>query len=236
MYRKFIGITMQHLTNKYYVVSICMTVFLISCSHIAYLVYDEGQILENSDDQMYVEEHSETNSSQETPKYIYCTPEDRKKGIKAIFGDINAPCGLSRIQPLEDRVLEIKHVLLGIEESDSARIPIGHHLLLLKFGNNILQEMKVEKEDDPFWHEVVFVKIRKNIYWQDLNNDGYPEFAVLSRDTGNALYRTVNIYTLKDKSFHFYGKGKYLWEAGEHVLLNCPKCWKFDLDECKKCT
>ena len=169
--------------------------------------------------------------------YIYCTPEDKKRGKKAIFGDINAPCGLSKIQPTDNRTLEIKRVFLGIERhSDGVEMPAGHHLLLLKEGDKILQEIKVETEYDPFWYEVVFVKIRKNVYWQDLNNDGHPEFAVLPRDTGNALYRPVNIYTLKDESFHFYGQGKYLWEAGEHVLLNCPKCWKYDLDECKKCT
>ena len=175
--------------------------------------------------------------SEANPKehdYIYCTPEDKKKGKKAIFGDINAPCGLSKIQPIDNRVLEIKRVFLGMEHhDDGARVPMGYHLLILKSGDRILQEMKVEKENDIFWYEVVFVKIRKHVYWQDLNNDGYSEFAVLPRDTGNALYRPVNIYTLKDKSFHFYGQGKYLWEAGEHVLLNCPKCWKYDLDECK---
>ena len=97
--------------------------------------------------------------------------------------------------------------------------------------------MQVEKEGyDPFWREVVFVKIRKDVYWQDLNNDGYPEFAILKTDTGNAIYRPVDIYTLKKGSFHFYGQGKYVWHTGQHVLLNCPKCWKFDLDECKKCT
>ena len=231
MYRRFIGITTQHLTNKY-IISIFMAVFLMSCSHIAYVVHEEDQTSEDFGEHVY----SEANPPQETPKYIYCTPEDRKKGIKAIFGDINAPCGLSKIKPIENRFLEVQRIVSGVESVHGANILLGHHLLLLKSGNNVLQEMKVEEDDDPFWHEVVFVKIRKNVYWQDLNNDGYSEFAVLPRDTGNALYRTVNIYTLKDKSFHFYGKGKYLWEAGEHVLLNCPKCWKFDLDECKKCT
>ena len=97
--------------------------------------------------------------------------------------------------------------------------------------------MKVEKEGyDPFWKEVVFVKIREGVYWQDLNNDGHLEFAVLPKDSGVALYRDVYIYTLKNKSFYFYGKGKYLWEAGGHVLLNCPNCWKHNLEECKKCT
>ena len=244
MQKKFIDITMKHLMkNKSLnlVVSqflfVFMTVSLISCTHIMHII-TENQEAEESSDLVFDEELiSEANPSPEKHEYIYCTPEDKKKGKNAIFGDINAPCGLSEIQPMNNRTLEIKRVFLGIERHpDGVEMPAGHHLLLLKEGDKILQEIKVETEYDPFWYEVVFVKIRKNVYWQDLNNDGHPEFAVLPRDTGNALYRPVNIYTLKNESFHFYGQGKYLWEAGEHVLLNCPKCWKYDLNECKKCT
>ena len=97
--------------------------------------------------------------------------------------------------------------------------------------------MKVENEGyDPFWKNVRFVKIRKGVYWQDLNQDGYPEFAVLKTDTGNAAYRTVDIYTLKNESFHFYGNRRYVWTTGEYVMFNCPKCTRRNLEECKKCT
>ncbi len=234
MQRKFISIIMKHLiTNKSLKIEIsqflfvCITMSLLSCSHI------DHNIIKNKKEKGLV---SEANPLPEKHRYIYCTPEDRKKGKKAIFGDINAPCGLSKIQPIDNRILEIKRIVSRVEEVPGANILLGHHLLILKSEDKVLQKIKVETEHDPFWYEVVFVKIRKNVYWHDLNNDGYLEFAILPRDTGNALYRTVNIYTLKDDSFHFYGEGKYLWEAGGHVLLNCPKCWKFDLDECKKCT
>ena len=25
--------------------------------------------------------------------------------------------------------------------------------------------------------------------------------------------------------------GTYVWYTGQHVLLNCPKCWEYDLDK-----
>ena len=215
-----------------------MTMFLMSYSHIAYIVYDEDQTSsQDSDEDAYVKEYSEANPPQRKYEEIYCTPEDKKKRIKTKIDFLNVPCGLSKIQPKEGRILEIKRIFLGVEEFDGGSILLGHHLLLLKASDKTLQKMQVEKEGyDPFWKEVLFVKIRKDVYWQDLNNDGYPEFAVLKTDTGNAIYRLVEIYTLKNRSFPFYGYGKYVWHTGEHVLLNCPKCWKFDLDECKKCT
>ena len=236
MYRKFIGITMQHLTNKY-IISIFMAVFLMPCSHIAHFVYDEDQILEDSDKDVY----SEVNPPPKKTKYeeIYCTPEDEKKRVKTTkitIDSLNVPCGLAKIQPIENRTLEIKRIFLGAERLPTGDILLGHHLLLLKASDKILQEIKIEKEDDPFWRHVVFVKIRKDAYWQDINNDGYPEFAILPTEMGNAIYRPAYIYTLKNNSFYFYGKGKYIWYTGQHVLLNCPKCWEYDLNECKKCT
>ena len=232
---KFIDITMRHLTNKY-IVSISMTVFLMSCSHIAYLVYDEEQTSEDFDEYVYPEANHPPRK--QNYKQIYCTFKDEKRGVKAAIDFLNVPCGLSKIQPKKDRILEVKRIFSGVRTLPSGgQIQKGHHLLLLKTRNKVLQEMQVEKEGyDPFWKEVLFVKIRKGVYWQDLNNDGSPEFAILKTDTGNAIYRLVEIYTLKEDSFHFYGRGKYVWHTGEHVLLDCPKCWKFDLDECEKCT
>ena len=240
MQEKFIDITTQHLISKY-AITIFMTMFLMSCSHIAYIVYDEEQTFsQGSDEDAYVEEYSEANPPprEKNHEEIYCTPEDKEKGVNAkiTIDSLNIPCGLSKIQPLEDRILEIKRIFLGAEKLPSGDMLLGHHLLLLKAGDKVLKEMKVEKKDDPFWRDVVFIKIRKNVYWQDLNSDGFPEFAILPTDMGNAIYRPAYIYTLKDNSFNFYGEGTYLWYTGQHVLLNCPECWEYDLDKCKKCT
>ena len=235
MQTKFIDITMKHLTNNL-ILFIFITISFVSCSHIAHIAYNGDYSSPQDSD----EEYYEASPSQRKKEYkkIYCTSEDKKKGIKTTIDYLHVACGLSKIQPINNRTLEIKTFFFGVEHfPDGSRLPIGHHLLILKSGDKVLQEMKVENEGyDPFWKEVVFVKIRKGVYWQDINNDGYPEFAVLKTDTGNAAYRTPDIYTLKNESFHFYGEGRYVWTTGEHVLFNCPDCTRRDPDECKKCT
>ncbi len=233
MQTKFIDITMKHLASKLTVV-IFMTISFVSCSHIAHVVNKDHIPSQGSD-----EEYSEASPSQRKREYkkIYCTSEDEKKGIKTTIDYFHVACGLSKIQPIDNRTLEIKRIVLGVEKLTVGDMLLGHHLLILKSGNKVLKKIQVEKEGyDPFWREVVFVKIRKGVYWQDLNNDGYPEFAVLKTDTGNAAYRSPDIYTLKNNSFYFYGKGRYVWTTGEHVLFNCPECTRRDPDECKKCT
>ena len=214
-----------------------MAVFLMSCSHIGYMVYEEDQTSENFDEYVYSE--ADPPPRKKNYKQIYCTLEDEKRGIKVTIDFLNVPCGLSKIQPKKDRTLEVKRIFSGVRTLPSGgQIQKGHHLLFLKAGDKVLQKIQVEKEGyDPFWKKVLFVKIRKGIYWQDLNNDGYPEFSVLKTDTGYSSHRTVDIYTLKDSSFHFYGHGVYVWTTGEHVLLNCPRdCGHHNHDECKKCT
>ena len=226
---------MQHLTSNH-AVTIFMTVFLMSCSHTDYFVQDRGQNLENSNE--YIYSKTQSPPSKRVYEETYCTSEDKEKGLKTkvTIDALEIPCGRSNIQPKEDRTLEIKRIFLGAEKLPSGDLLLGHHLLILKSGDKVLQEMKVEKEDDPFWKEVVFVKIREGVYWQDIDGDGYLEFAILPTERGKAIYRPAYIYTLKDNLFHFYGKGKYIWFKGQHVLFNCPECWEYDLDKCDPCT
>ena len=238
MQKKSIDITMKHLASNFTIV-IFMTMCFISCSHIAHMAYNEDHISSRDSDEEYPEEYSEMNHPPRKEEYkkIYCTSKDEKKGVKTTIDYLHVACGLSKIQPIDNRTLEIKRIVSGIKKLTVGDMLLGHHLLILKSGSKILQEMKVENEGyDPFWKEVRFVKIRKGVYWQDLNNDGHPEFAVLKTDTGNAAYRPADIYTLKNESFHFYGNGRYVWTTGEHVMFNCPKCTRRNLEECKKCT
>ena len=237
MQKKFIGITMKHLIISKYAVFIFMIFIFISCGHTVYLVYNKDQNLENSNKHVYSK--TQSSSSKRIYEETYCTSEDKEKGLKTkvTIDALKIPCGRSQIQPKEDRTLEIKRIVSGVEEiAGEGDLLLGHHLLVLKSGDEILQEMKVEKEDDPFWKEVVFVKIREGVYWQDLDGDGYLEFAILSTEMGIAIYRPAYIYTLKDNLFHFYGEGRYIWYKGQHVLLNCPECWEDDLDKCDQCT
>ena len=158
MRRKFIGITMQHSINKCIAI-VFMTVFLISCSHIAYMVHEKDQTSKDFDEEAY----SEMNHSPRKTKYkqIYCTPKDQKEGVKATIDFLNVPCGLSEMRLIENRTLKIKRIFLGAERLPSTDILLGHHLLILKSGNKILQEIKVEKEDDPFWKKVLLLRLEK---------------------------------------------------------------------------
>ena len=236
MYRRFTGITMQHLINKY-IVSV-MTVVLMSCSHIEHIVYDGNDISESPEKEIYFEGYSKSpHSKKDKYKQIYCTPEDKKKGIKDTIDFLHVACGRSKIQPIKNRTLEIERIFLGAKQMPSGDMLLGHHLLFLKDGDKVLQKIQVEKESyDPFWREVVFVKIREDVYWQDLNDDGKLEFAVLKTDTGYSSHRTADIYTLEADTFQFYGHGVYVWTTGEHVLLNCPKdCGHNNHDACSQC-
>ena len=235
MQTRSINITMKHLANRLILFTF-ITISFVSCSYIAHIVNKDHIPSQDSDEDVYFEEYSEMNPPQREYKKIYCTSEDKKKGIKTTIDYLHVACGLSKIQPIDNKTLEIKRIVLGVERLRFSNLLLGHHLLILKSGNKILKKIQVENEGyDPFWREVRFVKIRKGVYWQDLNNDGYPEFAVLKTDTGNAAYRPVDVYTLKNESFHFYGEGTYVWTTGEHVMFNCPKCSRHDPNECKKC-
>ena len=263
MQRKFLGIIMKHLNNSHNRLNImkiqkCMqtfllmmtTIVLLSCSHFLYHKNKTKTTSDKLSQKIFVDDNEKTQEATEQEdiykiyaeayrgvrKEIYCTPEDKQKGKKELVDHLHIACGLTKIQPTKDKTLEIQRIVLGIERHKGFKVQIGHHLLILKSGNKVLKKIQIEKEGyDPFWYEVAFVKIRKGVYWSDINNDSHLEFAVLRKDTGKAVYRTADLYTLKDNSFHLYGKGMYIWSMGGHVLLNCPDCWGADLEACKKC-
>ena len=231
MQKKFIDFIMKHLKNKpkifvIFFIFCLLTTYLISCSHIFKKdleTYNYGY-------------YSEAVPYPKKLHDIYCTIKDKRDGKKADFDSLSMPCGREKIKPLRNRSLAIKRIYTDeMETFGGDMIPWGYHLIVLKDGKKTLQEIKVESEEDLFWYEVKFVKIREGVYWSDLDNDGYLEFAVVARDIGSAIYYTAKLYSLKENLFEFYGEGRYLVEAGEHVLLNCPKCRKHNLDECKKC-
>ena len=60
------------------------------------------------------------------------------KTTKVTIDSLNVPCGLSKIQPIENRTLEIKCIFLGVERLPSSDILLGHHLLILKSSDKIL--------------------------------------------------------------------------------------------------
>ena len=129
MQTRFIGITMKPLVNKLILV-IFLIMSFISCSHIAHIAYNEDYISSQDSDG----EYSEANPAPRKREYkkIYCTSEDKKKGIKATIDYLHVACGLSRIQPIDNRTLEIKRIVLGVERLSFSNLLLGHHLLILK--------------------------------------------------------------------------------------------------------
>ena len=107
--------------------------------------------------------------------------------------------------------------------------------LTLKNKQKIIWQEVYREFKDLKWVYASIVPIRRGNYFSDLNGDGLNEIAILPWDFGMAIYRVVEIYTIKKDRFVKYGQGKYHFERGPNVLLGCPKCWKFNLDACKQC-
>lgn len=92
------------------------------------------------------------------------------------------------------------------------------------------RELKEKK-----WVYGNIVPIRNGKYYADLNKDGFFEVAILPWDFGMAMYRTAEIYTVKDDGLYKFGEGRFNFELGPNVLMGCSKCWKFNAKACSFC-
>ena len=93
---------------------------------------------------------------------------------------------------------------------------------------------KIIKRWDEFF--IYFVKIRKDKYLADLNNDKKYEIAILPMLSGGGAHiLDAYIYTVMDDGLKYYGKGRFQWESGDHVKFGCPKCSRLDLKSCEAC-
>lgn len=110
----------------------------------------------------------------------------------------------------------------------------GYRQLVRYKNKKEVQRIKLRDEGDPYWSSMPFVRVRKQKYLADLDDDGYLEFAVFPFSPGSAIWGTVKIYSLKDQ-IEYWGEGKYRFEQDTFVQLECMKCSKFNLEECKKC-
>ncbi len=107
--------------------------------------------------------------------------------------------------------------------------------LTLKKEKKVLWQ-KIHREDkEERWVYGNIVPIRKGKYFDDLNHDGQYEVAILPWDFEMAVYRTAEIYTVKDDELVKYGEGRFNFEFGPNVLFGCMRCSKFDAKECEKC-
>ena len=160
----------------------------------------------------------------------YCTKEDKQKS-RFEFGDIICP--RDELKHKSERVLKIDYVITHKDSDDPYEY--GYPILNYFKGNSLVETIKLRKKDDAYSSEIPFVRIRKQQYFADLDNDGHDEFAIMLFHPGSNPYLPVRIFSLK-KQITFWGKGKIHFESDGHVLLNCPdECSKFDPQACDKC-
>jgi hypothetical protein len=110
----------------------------------------------------------------------------------------------------------------------------GYQELLYYKNNKIIEKIKLRLDDDPYWSEVYFIRIRKQKYFSDIDGDGHLEFAILPFSPGSSAWATARIYSLK-KKITFWGQGRYQFEGDTFVKLNCMDCSNFNPDACLKC-
>ena len=109
-----------------------------------------------------------------------------------------------------------------------------HATLVLTRKGKSYDFTKIIKRWDEF--HSYFVKIRKDKYLADLDNDKRDEIAILPMLSGGGAHvLTAYIYTVMEDGLKFFGEGRFFWEFGSHVKFGCPKCWKYDLHLCDTC-
>ncbi|MCK5074516.1 MAG: FG-GAP repeat protein [Bacteriovoracaceae bacterium] len=165
-------------------------------------------------------------------KFTYCTEKDRQKDKKTIYGNGGIVCAKDLLKHESGDLLRIEYKTINVESTDPYER--GYQVLRRYSKNKKIDEIRLRREEDACWMETPFVRIRKEKYFSDLDGDGYDEFAIFPFSSGSAIFGTVRIFSLRDKII-LWGEGRYLVEGDGNVLLNCPRCSKFNLDICKKC-
>lgn len=159
---------------------------------------------------------------------VRCTPNS--KIITYELGD--TPCWREKLKVDEKEKLEIKFIITNKNSEDPYEY--GHKELQRYLNGEVVEKIKLRRAGEPVWSLTPFVRIRKQTYLADLDNDGYLEFAVFPFSSGSAIWGTARIFSLKEK-IEFWGEGRYQFEGDTFVQLGCMRCSKFNPEECKKC-
>lgn len=156
--------------------------------------------------------------------------EKNSKLINYKIGDL--VCTRNSIKINSREHLEVRFITVNKESDDPYEY--GHQELHRYQNGKIIQTLKLRRDDDAYWSEVPFVRIRKQRYLADLDGDGFLEFAVLPFHPGSAIWMSARIFSLKEK-IEDWGEGRYQFEGDTFVQLGCMKCSKFNPDACKSC-
>lgn len=159
---------------------------------------------------------------------IQCTKDSKPKNYKV--GD--TPCWEKSLRVSSQESLKIHFKIMNKSSYDLYER--GYQELLRIKDKKIVEKIKLRRDDDAYWSEVPFVRIRKQKYLADLDGDGFLEFAIFPFSPGSAIWGTVRIFSLKEK-IEYWGEGRYQFEGDTYVQLGCMKCSKFNPNACKSC-
>lgn len=106
------------------------------------------------------------------------------------------------------------HLILLVKKKNDLCLP-SNQLYLVK-ENHIYDYSRFIK----YWNDetfVYFVKISKNGYFDDIDNDGYLEFAIYPMVAGNNPVTDAYIFSIVGKELKRFGMGKFHYEWGPNV-------------------
>lgn len=155
--------------------------------------------------------------------------------VYAPLGDVST--GVDKLQ-LEDGeiIIKINRSRQCIQDAEEGKDVdcFPNSIMMLKRKGKVYDLTHIIEKWNEF--NVYFVKIRKNKYLADLNNDKRDEIAILPMLSGGGAHvLTAYIYTIMDEGLKLFGEGRFFWEFGHHVKFGCPQCWKYDLHKCDTC-
>ncbi len=162
----------------------------------------------------------------------FCTILDRKMGKFETYELGDLPCLKYKIEVSPNELLEIEYVIKNKDAEDIYER--GYQILKRIKNGKIVEIVKLRRNEDAYWNDTPFVRIRKQKYLADLDGDGDMEFAIFPFSPGSAVVGTVRIFSLKRKII-LWGKGRYQFEGDTHVQLGCPRWSKFRPDDFNNC-
>jgi len=165
-------------------------------------------------------------------KKAFCTIIDEKKNKFEEYEQGELPCLKYKLKVSTLEHLEIKYITLN-ENADDI-YDRGYQVLRRIKNKKIIEEIKLRKDEDAYWHDTPFVRVRKKNYFSDLDGDGYMEFAIYPFSPGSAIVGTVRIFSLK-REIEFWGYGRYQFESDTFVRLNCSNWSKFNPEALSNC-
>jgi hypothetical protein len=111
-----------------------------------------------------------------SPNKVFCTIRDEKINKFEEYERGDLPCLKYKLKISNSEYLAIEFVTLDKNADDI--YDRGYQVLKGIRNNKIIEEIKLRNKEDAYWHDTPFLRIRKQKYFSDLDDDGYLEFAI----------------------------------------------------------